>query len=303
MKRNSLAKRPKICVVGAGKVGSALTIALNDKLYQVNCLIDRNKRKLRDLSKVISKYQYSSITSEIIEKHDIFFIAVQDKNIAGIVKEIENSGKGIGDKIFIHLSGALSSDILKVKGIRKTNIASFHPIQTFNDISRSDNGYLTGIYFGIEGGSNAKTFLKKVVKSFGSDYIEVNPRQKYLYHAGSVIASNFLVAYMDAVETIIRKAGIRNKNAYKIYSAIITQTLDNIDKKGVRKSLTGPVERNDTEVLERQIKAIRKNTPELTGFYLEMSRLTAGVALKKGSLNRKQYRNLINIIDGRTPTS
>ena len=285
-------------IIGAGKVGSCFAVELSAAGYEVRFLTERNKSRTGRIKRNVKGLITSSeINAQAIEESDIVLICVQDKGISLAVDEIKATGADIKGKLFIHTSGALSSEVFKKLKAGVKNTASFHPIQTFREISYKDNSLLRNIYFGIEGGSEAKKFLVKLVKSLKSKYIEIPKNKKYLYHSASVIASNFLVTYMDIISGILKSAGIKKGDAFEIYKPIIMQTLKNIEESGSIDSLTGPIERNDTELLSRQIESIAVEMPQLLEFYLNMSNETSKVALKKKSLTKEEFNKLNKIIN------
>jgi predicted short-subunit dehydrogenase-like oxidoreductase (DUF2520 family) len=282
----------RICIIGIGKVGSAFAVELSNKGFDVKFLVDTNKSTLKKISSKIKSSSSDLIAKEFITDADVIFLTVQDSKLHDAVTSIKNLNIDLSGKMFIHTSGSLSSKIFRPLKVRKELIASFHPIQTFNSISLKNNYLLRGIYFGVEGGEIAKEFLGELVVKIESRLINIPSSKKPLYHLASVIASNFFVTNLAVISEILKKLGIKDEDAYNIYEGIIERTIENIKTHGITESLTGPVDRNDHETIESHIEYIKKHIPEIERYYKEVTKLTSKVALKKGSLSKKQYEDL-----------
>ena len=291
-------KLKKIYVIGAGKVGSSFLYELIKKKYALKFVTERHLRKQKSFAKDLDakKIKYSlKVESDFIEGSDVILIMTQDTYIASVVKEIKSLKLDLKNKLFIHISGSLSSDIFNVLKIAKSDCASFHPIQTFSEVTENSS-LMENIYFGIEGGKNASGYVKKMAKDFSSNYFTVNPKKKYLYHAASVVTSNYLIGLVYAASKIIKEIGADEKKTYKIYEPIIKNTLQNIGRQGVVKSLTGPIERNDSKIIEKHIKELKKVDPVLTALYLNFGMIAAELAEQKRSISKKDKTKLENLM-------
>lgn len=286
-------KKQKICIIGLGKVGSAFAFELFKAGFKINFIVDTNWNLLRKFKKLFKDTRIRKVISEeCLSDSDLIFLTVQDSKLKQSIDEIKNLGMDLSGKIFIHTSGSLSSDVFKPLKLNKDDVASFHPIQTFNSISTKNEHLLKGIYFGVEGGTTAIKLLSGIATKLGSKVVIVPASKKPLYHLASVVASNFLVTNLNIISEILSNIGVKHTDAYNIYEGIIERTRKNISEKGIHNALTGPVDRNDIETIKTHIKYLKKNIPDLENYYKEVSKMTSKVALKKGSLNKKQFEEL-----------
>lgn len=289
-------KKRAICIIGIGKVGSALAIELSDARYIVKYLIGHRNTAFNKVAKYVKGSVISGkLDEKIVTDSDVLFLSVQDNKISEIVGELkEYDLKG---KLLIHTSGSLSSEEFSPLNASKKDIASFHPIQTFTKLSHKNNKLLSGIYFGIEGGDKATVFLKAAAKRLGGDSFKLKAKDKPLYHIASVIASNFMVTNLSIISEILEKLGVKGKKSYEIYKGIIDQTLNNVKLQGDINSITGPVDRNDKETLSKHKNVLRNELPEISDYYKEASKMVSKVAYKKGSLTKKEYGELIRFLN------
>lgn len=291
-------KKKKIYIIGAGKVGSSFVYEFLKKKYSLKFVTERNLKKEKNPAKDLLKNKIEcslKIEKDFIENADVVFIMTQDGFIATVVDEIKKLKLDLKNKLFIHISGSLSSELFKPLKVAKVNCASFHPIQTFSEVTKNSS-LVENIYFGIEGGKNAVEYVKKIAKDFHSNYIMVNPKKKYLYHVASVVTSNYLIGLIYAASKIIKAVGADEKKTYKIYEPIIKNTLENIDRQGTVRSLTGPIERNDAGIIEKHIKELKKVDSTLTSLYLNFGIIAAELAEQKRSISKKDRIKLENLM-------
>lgn len=287
--------KKNIYIIGTGKVGSAFAIELKEKGYGIRYITDRNKINLKNLTDIIKPEDYSDkIEKKFIIDSKIILICVQDRFLSNVISEIEKFNCQLSDKIFIHTSGAESTDVFNFESFDKLNTASMHPVQTFDKISIKNNHLLEKIYFGIEGGNAGKETAIGMIKDLNSSYIEIPKEKKYLYHSACVISSNFLITLLNISSEIMGSMGIDKSKTFEIFRPIIDNTLKNISEDGLINSLTGPFERNDIETISNHLNSINKELPSLIPFYTLLGMETVKVAFKKESLNLK---NVISILD------
>jgi len=92
--------------------------------------------------------------------------------------------------------------------------------------------------------------------------------ERPLYHAGAVIASNYLVTLQRAAEDLFLAAGAPPE----ALEPLMVRTVEN------EFELTGPVARGDWETVERHAAAIRARRPQLEAMYAVLAKLTATLA-------------------------
>ena len=287
-----------VCLIGVGKVGSALAFELYEAGFKNIYLVDKVLKRVRSTANKLNCVKYSCrLKKEFIAESDIIIISVQDNEIDNVVKRISRLNVNLKDKIFLHTSGALSSEVFEILKINKSCAGSFHPIQTFSKRRSSKSNVFKGIYFGIEGGVNAKKLQKELCAKFESHYIEIPKEKKLIYHTACVIASNFLVTYINILDDLLKNIGYKEEETYKVFEPIIIETLLNISKYGNVKSLTGPFERNDVKTIKGHLKAMQEEHPLLVPFYVSLARETVKVALKKKSIGKRDASELNRILD------
>jgi predicted short-subunit dehydrogenase-like oxidoreductase (DUF2520 family) len=283
----------KAAIIGYGKLGSHLHQAL--------------KKPGRYSVPIVIKDSRSRMTVNEIKNCGIIFITVSDSNITEAAKRISGSQVDLKDKYVFHTSGALSSGLLFSLKKKGALTASFHPVQTFETIAEGPHKKFEKIYIAIEGDRKAVKKGFEIAKRVGSVPFVISPHDKVLHHINCVIASNYLVSYLDRLRGISKKItssqkvkrilinGFKKHNFFDIYRPLIEQTLENIRTKGIRSSLTGPVQRNDINTIKLHLKTLREKLPEMLSFYSMMGIETAILAVKNRDLTKKEGEKMIGL--------
>ncbi len=291
-------KNLKICIIGVGKVGSALAFELYKKGFNLKYLIDNNLNKLKNYSLLFKNVSISNkLTPEFIQICDIIIISVQDKNLEIIVNDLKKTRLDFRNKYIMHTSGFHTSDIFLKLNTNITKIGSFHPVQTFNKVSFKNDHLLNGIYWGIEAGKELQTLLKKVSVIFNSKYILVPKNDKPLYHFACVYASNFLISYLNVLDKLLIDTKIKPIKELKIFLPIINHTLVNIGESGLEKSLTGPFIRRDIKVIEGHLKLLEKKFRELIPLYLYFGKSAINLSSNISDSSKKDLNTLKRILN------
>jgi len=295
LKNNMQKKFKNVNIIGFGKVGSAYAYALQDCGYHIKYIISERFKNINSLSRHFPGCVFNKKISFLsLINSDIIIISVQDDKIIEIVKIISQYNKNLTGKIFFHTSGALSSDILSKLGIHRNYIGSMHPIQTFRELSVKNNDLLKDIYYGIEGDETSIKFFKILCKNLSSKYIELKKEDKLLYHISCVISSNYLITHLFLLEEVFVQ--ISNADIMKVFMPLVNNTLVNIVRFGIPKSLTGPISRNDINTIKKHIALLKKNNPEILKYYSFMSGKTVEIALKQGSINNNQAKEIKKLL-------
>nr|HMS73389.1 DUF2520 domain-containing protein [Baekduia sp.] len=89
--------------------------------------------------------------------------------------------------------------------------------------------------------------------------------------AGASVASNYLLALLDAAEEI---SGLDSEQL----APLVEATIAGWRTKGARQALTGPVARGDQATVSRQRSAVIESAPELTPAFDALTDLTRRLA-------------------------
>lgn len=282
---------PSIGIIGAGKLGSVLSIAFGKQLRWIVCHTEIQAKELRKSFPDISVY--SSIR-QITDTCEVVFLTVPDMRIK---ETAENFSTTLGDtfrgKMIVHCSGALGLDALdSCRALDMRTIAA-HPYQTFTG---KDSSALSGIAWGIESEKDDEYRISSLVTSLGGIPVILSPStraNKAVYHASAVVASNFVTMLVEVAGEFAAKAGISDVFLAPIIRRAIENSLEALHR-GAPPPLTGPIARADVTTLELHRKAL-ENTP-LWELYSILSRATAITAFRNGIITADEYGKVTNVV-------
>ena len=166
-----------------------------------------------------------------------------------------------------------------------------HPLRSFADPARAAELF-PGTACAVDGDEDAVEVLEGFVRSIGGAPLRVRTDRKAIYHAGAVLASNALVALLDAAIRLFQKAGVARPDALRALLPLVEGTVANARSVGVPEALTGPVERGDAETVRLHVEALSAHAPELVGAYATLARLTAEAARAKGTIDEAAVERL-----------
>ena len=249
-----MAAKPEIALVGPGRLGSALALALAGAGYRIRELVSRGRSTavVRKLSREVTAKVASLQSAEL--DADLVWFCVPDREIASVATKIAalTSWKR---KVAFHSSGALASDELDALRRRGAAIASVHPLMTF---VRGSVPLLKDVPFAIEGDAAAISIARRIVRDLGGNSFHLNKDNKAAYHAWGGFASPLLIALLVTAEHVAEIAGFSSGDARRKMLPIVRQTLSNYEKLGPAGALSGPLVRGDAAVVREHLRVLRK---------------------------------------------
>jgi predicted short-subunit dehydrogenase-like oxidoreductase (DUF2520 family) len=285
----------RIGVIGAGKVGIALGRALQERGFVISCVASRREASLETARGYIGEDAvYTTRNERVPELADVIAVTTQDREIAGVARQLSRIGGALQGKTVFHTSGAHPFSELTPLEEVGAYLGSLHPLQTFPDID-SGIAVLPDTYIFIEGSPKALPTLRTLASAIGAETVAIDSGNKVLYHLAAVFLCNLLTALMFSGEGITRRIGIDLQPFYPIIRA----TLKNIETKGPLASLTGPVVRGDVGTIESHLGAL-KGMELHEEVYRSLSRVALRMAEERRTLDDGQRTSLEHLLEERT---
>lgn len=207
---------------------------------------------------------------------DRILIAVPDSAIVEVAERLPSSVK-----IALHTCGANGADLLQPLRSSGISCGSLHPLQTF---ATPEAGYhaLPGIFFAIDGDADALAWAEEIVSLLDGSVLRIPAGSRALYHAAGVMASNHLVAIIDAAVQTMQHAGLDEWTAVLALAPIIRASLKNALAIGPSQALTGPVQRGDLTTIDAHLQALEHFAPTIRNLYSAASLQALDIALRRG---------------------
>jgi predicted short-subunit dehydrogenase-like oxidoreductase (DUF2520 family) len=287
----------RLDVVGAGKAGKTLArLWAQAGVFEIGCVVNRSIESSQAAVDFIGEGRPAERISEI-GPLDVLMISTSDKCIEECARSVAREGKASPDAVAFHCSGSLSSDNLRALQQIGCHIGSVHPIKSFAEPARAVSTF-DGTFCALEGDKPAIDCLQDAVAKIGGHSFEIDKANKVIYHAGSVFASNYLNAMIYAGARCLEKSGIPYTQAMEVLQQIVTGTVGNIFKLGPVPALTGPISRGESEVVQRQLKALAQWQLKISDAYRAAGVLAVDMALAQNGASDSELEEIKRVLQG-----
>jgi predicted short-subunit dehydrogenase-like oxidoreductase (DUF2520 family) len=283
-----------VSIIGIGRVGGALAIALSRAGFVVEKLVHRGDSIARSVSKLLpatvelvpGSADLPTIDSEII------LITTPDPKIVGAAESLV--GRLTKGCVVLHTSGSLSSESISPLRDAGYFTGSMHPLVSVSDaVSGADN--FKEAFFCIEGQDKAVEAAREIVDALEGRPFSIDTHFKPLYHASAVTACGHLVALLDIAIDMLSKCGIERTHAKEILLPLVASTIANLKTQSPAEALTGSFARLDSEAIERHLSAIEGMDDEVKAAYLLLGERSLDLAESNGG-NAGDARNVRDLI-------
>lgn len=221
---------------------------------------------------------YRSALQPLPEGTTVLVLAVPDRALPEVAHGLARVGPAPRGCAALHVSGALSADVLAPLHAAGYSVGSLHPLQTLADpwdgVRR-----LVGAWFAVAGEPAALSTARRLVRALeGRDFV-VAARDRPLYHAAAVFASNYLVALAETGIQLFEQAGVPADAAPEAVYSLMRGAIANLEQLGVTSGLTGPVARGDVDTVRMHLARLSADEREL---YCALGRRTLAIARAAG---------------------
>jgi len=258
-KRNT-GKKPTVSVIGLGRLGTALAIALDSARYEIVSLVGRNRRKLRTTVNNLDVKPMLLVAKELDKGSlgDLVIVAVPDDQILEVAS---NLARLRNTSTILHTSGALSSEVFAALAENGWHTGSIHPLASVSD-PKAGVDALRNAYWCVEGDSVATRLARRLVQDLGARAFSIDAKYKPVYHAAAVMSSGNVVAVFDVALAMLNRCGLSRREAQRILLPLLESTALNLARSDPKDAITGTFARGDLETVKLHLASLQKNDLE-----------------------------------------
>jgi predicted short-subunit dehydrogenase-like oxidoreductase (DUF2520 family) len=269
----------RVAVIGPGRMGLALGGALMqagavEALTYFGRSPNPPPHPLFDADAVAYRVGHGPIP----DATSLLILAVPDDALHDVANQVARLGDAPSPCVALHLSGALSTDVLTPLRTAGYMVGSLHPLQTVAD-PWSGAERLRGCAYALAGEPGALTAGRRIVEALEGRPMVIPPTLRPLYHAAAVFASNYVIAAAAAVARTLAEAGIAEDDAVAAALPLMRGTMDNVEQLGLGAALTGPVARGDIDTVRLHLSRL---SPRERRLYSALGRETLELARAVG---------------------
>jgi predicted short-subunit dehydrogenase-like oxidoreductase (DUF2520 family) len=270
--------RLKVGIISAGRVGTALGVALEraDHVVVACSAISHASRQLAQ-----RRLPDTPVVppQDVAADAELLLLAVPDSELAGLVSGLAATAAVRPGTIVAHTSGANGVGILAPLAQDGCIPLAIHPAMTFTG-SDEDISRLPDACFGITAADDVGyAIAQSLVLEMGGEPVRVREDVRVLYHAALAHAGNHIVTVLadalDALRAALRGSELLGQQlvddqpgglAERVIGPLARAALENTLQRG-QAALTGPVARGDAAAVAAHLAALTEAAPELAHAY------------------------------------
>lgn len=273
-------EKPSVAIIGAGRLGTALAVALARNGYAIRSLVARGIKSARKAATLVDGQveTFAAKQLELLPPAQVFLIAVTDDEIANVASQL-SALSYTSKPVVLHTSGALSSEALAPLRAKGWSTGSVHPLISVSGA----NDTVEGAFWSVEGDARAVRLAKTLVRDLGGTSFSIRTADKPLYHAAAVMTSGNVTALFDVALEMLVACGLTRKTARRILQPLLASTVHNLETKDPAAALTGTFSRGDVETVKRHLAALKDHKlAEAQELYCRLGKRSLKIA-KKGT--------------------
>jgi predicted short-subunit dehydrogenase-like oxidoreductase (DUF2520 family) len=268
--------RLKVGIISAGRVGTALGVALErvDHVVVACSAISRASRLRAE--RWLADTPVAPV-EDVAGNAELLLLAVPDTELPGLVSGLAATAAVRPGTIVAHTSGVNGVEVLAP--LQDCIPLAIHPAMTFTG-SDEDISRLPDTCFGITAADEVGyAIAQSLVLEIGGEPFRVPEQARTLYHAALAHAGNHIVTVVtDALEAL--RAAVSGTEllgqqlvddqpggiAERILGPLARAALENSLQRG-QAALTGPIARGDAGVVAGHLRALQTVDPQLAQAY------------------------------------
>jgi predicted short-subunit dehydrogenase-like oxidoreductase (DUF2520 family) len=269
---------PAIAIAGAGPVGQALGRLLAARGMPVVAVASRSRKHALEAAAFVGDAVVAVEYDELFARADRILVAVSDSALPEVSAALASrASRGIA----LHTCGACGPAGLAALLAAGVSCGALHPLQT---VPTAEQGFasLVGIAWGVTAEGAAAGWAAEIVACLEGRVLRVSDAHRGLYHAGAVMASNYVLGLLDAAGGLMERAGIDRHDAMQALAPLLDRSVRNALASGLPDALTGPIVRGDCGTIERHVAALRAAPAGVARLYAEAGRYLLPSAFARG---------------------
>ena len=258
----------KIALIGAGNVATHLGQALAQAGHEILQVYSRTEASAKELAEKINSgvnenpgvnenstsCGWTTQIQHITAAADLYLVMLKDSVLNNLLPELVKCNPSA---LFVHTAGSVPMNIWEELVPR---YGVLYPMQTFSKARSVD---FDQVHFFIEAHLPSDvSLLKDLAGAISSHVYEASSEQRKYLHLSAVFACNFSNHMYAICEKLLTEHGLPFSSMFPL----IDETARKVHHLNPVDAQTGPAQRNDTNVMERQ-ESLLQDHPETAELY------------------------------------
>ena len=251
-----------VAVVGPGRVGTALALALVRGGYRLVAAADAGGGSAARLADRVAGCRVVADPVAAAAAAGTVLLTVPDDDLEGVVATVARADGWHPEQHVVHCSGARGNGVLRLAALAGARVAACHPAQTVP--AGADADALLGAPWAVTCADDDRAWAEDLVVAAGGDPFALADGARTLYHAGLTVGSNAAAAAVAVARQLLLAAGVDAPE--RILVPLAEASVRNTARDGAA-ALTGPVVRGDAGTVAGHLAALDVDVPRLAQAY------------------------------------
>ncbi len=293
-----------MAIVGAGRVGLSLAVALRRAGVRVGAFRDTSSLASRQATAVLGVEGSPDLSSLLATGPTLVFLTVPDSLVAPVAVELAAAWSslppGTGSVAVAHTSGVTPVSALDPCLSAGAVTFGFHPLQTFAGYETGSTHFAGATIAVAPGPRGGWELGSSLALALGGRPVALAEEDRTLYHAAACVASNYLVTLQSLAERMFVRAGLPADTALHAFLPLVRGAVDNLASHGSVDALTGPLSRGDVSTIERHLATLREQMPDMEPLYRTLGIATLELVRAQGAVDHQTLESLEQLLRGHT---
>ncbi|MEH3032505.1 MAG: DUF2520 domain-containing protein [Aeromicrobium erythreum] len=263
--------RPRVGVVGTGRVGSVLAARLRHVGLDVVAASARSEASALRATTMLPGVPVLDPV-DVARASDLLLLTVPDDALVLVVEELVAAGAIRPGQVVVHTSGRHGLGALEAATRVGARAVALHPAMTFTGTGADPSRPLDCV-LGLTAGPAERAVAAELADLLGGTPLWVAEADRVTYHAALAHGANHLVTLVAQAADLLRGLGGAVDPA-GVLRPLLTAALDNALELGDA-ALTGPVARGDVTTVRAHTEALATAPTDTRDSYLALARATA----------------------------
>lgn len=280
-------------VIGPGRVGTALALALADAGHPVVAVAGRSTD-----DDAVTRFRSAvpsarvATPSQMAATVDLVLLTVGDDSLQPLVRDLAAGDAVRAATCWVHTSGRHGTSVLRLLAAAGGRVAACHPAQTFPTPDAGRQA-LAGTAWAVTAAPDDRQWAHALVDALGGSPFDIGEGDRVRYHAALAVGSNGTSAVVALARDLLLSVGVAEPGRF--LTPLVTSSVTHAAERGAA-ALTGPVRRGDRDTVAAHLDDLRAAMPEAVPAYRALARLALSYARRAG-LDEQRAGAIRTILD------
>lgn len=255
-------QRQRVALIGPGRVGTAVALALVRAGHRVVAAVDGGGGSADRLARQVAGCRVHADPVAAVADAQLVLVTTEDDVIEPLVDDVAARDGWREHHRVVHCAGALGLAPLRRAALSGAHVAAVHPAQSVPVDASTD--VLVGVAWAVTAPAADRGWAHDLVADLGGDPFDLAEEARPRYHAALVLGSNAAAAAVVVARDLLLSA--RVPEPARVLGPLVDASTANVLRAGAS-ALTGPVVRGDVATLRTHLAALDADLPALAADY------------------------------------